>query len=90
MALSEKAKRRFEVAMARRQEAQEIIDAIEAAGGSITPAADVNDISLAAVGTTDGSGSDAALAADVDGRLGDVESTINGILASLRNAGLMA
>lgn len=49
MALSTKAKKRFEVSMARRAEAQEILEAIEAAGNE--PAAAVANI--ASPGTAD-------------------------------------
>lgn len=51
MALSTKAKKRLEVAMARRQEAQEVINAIEAAGN--TPAAAVADIADPATATAE-------------------------------------
>ena len=90
MALSAKARKRLEVALARRAEAQEIADAIDA--GSNAQADNVADLSIAAVGTTDGSGGagDAALAADVDSRFNDVEAKINDLLAKMQAAGQMA
>lgn len=89
MALSAKAKRRIEVALARRAEALEVIAAIES--GANPKAATVAAFGATApVGTTDGTGGDAAVAADVELRLDAIESKINAILTALKNAGLMA
>jgi transketolase len=88
MALSTKAKKRLEVAMARRAEAQEVINAIEAAGNSA--AAAVADISSSNLVGVDGVGSNAAPLAGTESRLDAIESKINAILAALRAAGLMA
>lgn len=71
MALSAKAKKRLEVAMARRAEAQEIIAAIEAGGNP--QAAAVADIADPATATAE-----------------DVANKVNELLASLRDAGLLA
>jgi|GEM_PF-2929114 len=89
MALSTKAKKRLEVAMARRAEANEVIAAIES--GANTPAANV-----AALGTTanlvgvDGTGSNAAPLAGTESRLDAIEAKVDAILAALKAAGLMA
>ena len=89
MALSTKAKKRLEVAMARRAEALEVIAAIES--GSNPQATTV-----AAIGTTaalvgvDGTGSNAAPLAGTEARLDVVEAKIDAILAALKAAGLMA
>lgn len=88
MALSTKAKKRFEVAMARRAEADEILSAIDAAGGS--QAAAVADISSSNLVGVDGTGSNAAPLAGTETRLDAIETKINAILAALRAAGLMA
>lgn len=88
MALSAKAKKRLEVAMARRAEAQEIISAIEAGGNP--QAAAVADISSSNLVGVDGTGSNAAPLAGTESRLDAIESKINAILAALRAAGLMA
>jgi len=87
MALSDKAKRRLEVAMARRQEAQEVIAAIES--GANTPAAAVANITSTNLVGVDGTGSNAAPLAGTETRLDAIESKINAILAALRAAGLM-
>lgn len=78
MALSAKAKRRLEVAMARRQEANEVIAAIEAGGN--TPAAAVAPIGAQtpAVDQTTTNANIAAVAAKVDA-----------VIAALKAAGLM-
>lgn len=87
MALSSAARRRLEVAMAKRAEAKEIADAIDAGG---TPAATV-----AAMGVTanlvgvDGTGSNAAPLAGTESRLDAIEAKIDAILASLKAAGAM-
>lgn len=89
MALSDKAKKRFIVAMARRVEAQEILTAIEA--GANSSAANV-----AAMGATtnlvgvDGTGSNAAPLAGTESRLDAIEAKVDAILTSLKNAGVMA
>lgn len=80
MALSPRTRRRLEVAMARRQEAMEIADAIDAAtvasGSSAEPVADV-----AVEDATDEQ--TAAALANAN------KATINALLAALRSAGLM-
>ena len=89
MALSAKAKKRLEVAMARRAEAQEVINAIEA--GANPKAANV-----AAIGTTtnlvgvDGTGSNAAPLAGTESRLDAIEAKVDALILALKNAGLMA
>lgn len=102
MALSTKAKKRLEVAMARRAEANEVIEAIES---GMNPQADA----VAALGaTTDlsavagtyaipaeptGAEVDAtvqALADEVEARLDDVEAKVDEILVALKNANIMA
>jgi hypothetical protein len=89
MALSTKARKRFEAAMARRAEAQEILDAIES--GSNPQAA-----AVAAIGATanlvgvDGTGSNAAPLAETESRLDAVEAKIDAVIAALKAAGLMA
>jgi len=89
MALSQKAKKRFEVAMARRVEAQEILAAIES--GANPQAATV-----AAIGATanlvgvDGTGSNAAPLVETEARLDAVEAKIDAVIAALKAAGLMA
>lgn len=89
MALSAKAKKRLEVAMARRAEAQEIIAAIEAGGN---PQA----ASVAAIGATsnlvgvDGTGSNAAPLVGTEARLDAIEAKVDAILSALKAAGLMA
>lgn len=89
MALSAKAKKRLEVAMARRAEANEVIAAIEA--GANAKAANV-----AAIGATsnlvgvDGTGSNAAPLVGTESRLDAIEAKVDAILAALKAAGLMA
>jgi hypothetical protein len=89
MALSQKAKKRFEAAMARRAEAQEILAAIES--GANPQAATV-----AAIGATanlvgvDGTGSNAAPLVETEARLDAVEAKIDAVIAALKAAGLMA
>lgn len=102
MALSAKARRRLEVALARRQEAEEIADAIDSGSN---PQADA----VAALGTTTdlttiaGTYSNAAeptgaeidttvqsLADEVEARLDDVEAKVDEVIAALKAAGLMA
>ncbi len=88
MALSAKTKKRIEVALARRAEANELIAAIEA--GSNPQAAAVADITSTNLTGVDGTGSNAAPLAGTETRLDAIESKINAILAALRAAGLMA
>lgn len=89
MALSKNTKKRIEVALARRAEANELIAAVEA--GANAQAATV-----AAFGATtnltgvDGTGNNAADLATTEARLDAIESKINAILAALKAAGLMA
>lgn len=89
MALSTKAKKRLEVAMARRAEANEVIAAIES--GANPQAATV-----AAFGATanlvgvDGTGSNAAPLVGTESRLDAIEAKINAVIAALKAAGLMA
>lgn len=89
MALSAKAKARFEKAMAKRSEAQEIINAIEA--GSNPKAAHVAPLGATAnlVGV-DGTGSNAAPLAGTEARLDAIEAKIDAVIAALIAAGLMA
>jgi capsid protein len=88
MALSAKAKRRIEVALARRAEALEVIAAIEA--GSNPQATTIADITSSNLVGVDGTGSNAAPLAGTETRLDAIEAKINAILASLKAAGLMA
>jgi ABC-type hemin transport system substrate-binding protein len=89
MALSTKAKKRLEVAMAHRADAQEITTAIDV-GFNATPAATV-----AALGATsnlvgvDGTGSNAAPLAGTEARLDAVEAKVDALIAALKAAGLM-
>lgn len=89
MALSEKTKRRIEVALARRAEALELIAAVEA-GANPQAAA------VAAIGTTvdlvgvDGTGSNAAPLVETEARLDVIEAKIDAVIAALKAAGLMA
>lgn len=78
MALSAKAKKRLEVAMARRAEAQEIIAAIEAGGNP--QAAAVADLTTA----------DATDLASAEALANANKAKINELLASLRAAGILA
>lgn len=84
MALSAKAKKRLEVAMARRAEANEVIAAIEA--GSNTPAAAVAD-----AGTIAGTYAIPAepTGAEVDATVQVVADKVDEILAAMRAAGMM-
>lgn len=85
MALSAKAKKRLEVAMARRAEAQEIISAIEA-GGNPQAAA------VADAGTIAGTYAIPAepTGAEVDATVQVLADKVDELLAALRAAGLMA
>lgn len=91
MALSKAARKRLEVAMARRAEAQEVADAIDA-GGNAQAAAIAALGAQSAVGTTDGSGGagDAALASDVDDKVEAIQQKLDAVIAALKAAGLMA
>lgn len=87
MALSTKAKKRLEVAMARRTEALEVIAAIDA--GANAKAA-----SVAAIGTTTNLVApaviaDAAPLVGTENRLDAIEAKVDAILAALKAAGLM-
>jgi len=101
MALSEKARKRFIVAMARRVEAEEILDLIESGGNPVAA-------NVAALGaTTDltaiagtyaipaeptGAEVDATvqgLATEVEARLDDAEAKIDEVIGSLVAAGIM-
>ena len=89
MALSTKARKRLEVALARRTEANEIADAIDASGNSVAAA-------VAALGTTtnlvgvDGVGSNAAPLVETEARLDAIEAKVDALIAALKTAGLMA
>lgn len=89
MALSSKAKRRLEVALARRAEAQEIIAAIESGANSQAAA-------VAALGATsnlvgvDGTGSNAAPLVGTEARLDAIEAKVDAVIAALKAAGVMA
>lgn len=89
MALSAKAKKRLEVAMARRAEANEVIAAIEVPG-STNVAAHVADITSSNLVGVDGTGSNAAPLAGTETRLDALEAKVNAILAALQAATLMA
>jgi predicted RNase H-like nuclease len=90
MALSTKARKRLEVSMARRAEAKEVADAIDALHAA-APAAHV-----AALGATsnlvgvDGTGSNAAPLVGTEARLDAIEAKVDALLAALVAAGLMA
>jgi len=77
MALSTKARKRFETAMARRAEAEEILNAIDAGGN--TPAAHVANVTTA----------NAIDLASAEALANANKVTINAILAALQAAGLM-
>ena len=88
MALSTKARKRLEVALARRAEAKEIADAIDA-GGNTKAAA------VALLGTTtnlvgvDGTGSNAAPLVGTEARLDAIEAKVDAIITALKAASLM-
>lgn len=88
MALSTKAKKRLEAAMAKRSEAQEITNKIDALDARVAA-------TVAALGTTtdlvgvDGAGSNAAPLVGTEARLDAIEAKIDAILSSLKAAGLM-
>ena len=88
MALSLKARKRLEVAMARRVEAKEIADAIDTGGNAVAATvAAITSINLVGV---DGTGSNAAPLVGTETRLDALEVKVNAILTSLKAAGLMA
>ncbi len=101
MALSQAARRRLEVAMAKRAEAKEICDAIDAGGNA--QAAAVAAITPSNIPTVIGTYVDSAeptgaevdatvndLRESVETRLDALDSKVNAILSSLKAAGLMA
>jgi hypothetical protein len=106
MALSTKAKKRFEVAMARRAEAQEILAAIESGvnpqAASVAAIGVTNDIPPASVSlSTSNTYTDAAVATaiedaingvtdDIENRLDNLEAKVNELIAALKTAGIMA
>ena len=90
MALSTKARKRLEASMARRVEATEISDAIDALH-AVAPAA-----AVAALGVTsnlvgvDGTGSNAAPLVGTEARLDAIEAKIDAVIAALKAASLMS
>lgn len=89
MALSAKARDILEIAMANRQYAKEVADAIDASGNS--PAADVAALaSYSNMSGVDGTGSNAAPLAASNTNFSAVYAKINAILTSLKNAGIMS
>ncbi len=78
MALSTKTRKRVEVALARRDAAKELCDAVDTGGNAV--AANVTDISTA-------DASDLATAITLANA---TKAKVNALLASLRAAGLMA
>jgi hypothetical protein len=89
MALSVKAKKRFEVAMARRAEALEILAAIDAGGNAQAAAVAPLGATANLVGV-DGTGSNAAPLAGTEARLDAAEAKIDAVIAALKAAALMA
>jgi hypothetical protein len=85
MALSAKARKRFEVAMARRVEAEEILDAIESQAAAVAPLGATANL----VGV-DGTGSNAAPLAGTEARLDAIEAKVDALIAALKAAELMA
>lgn len=89
MALSDKAKKRFIAAMAKRAEALEIIGAIEVPGSTNVAA------NVAPIGATsnlvgvDGTGSNAAPLVGTEARLDAIEAKVDALIAALIAAGLM-
>jgi hypothetical protein len=88
MALSTKARKRLEVSMARRAEAKEVADAIDAGGNSPAAAVALLGATSNLVGV-DGTGSNAAPLAGTESRLDAVEAKIDAVITALKNAGLM-
>lgn len=89
MALSTKARKRLEAAMARRAEAKEICDAIDLGGNAEAAVVAAFGATTNLVGV-DGTGSNAAPLAGTETRLDAIETKINAILTALKDAGLMA
>lgn len=91
MALSAKAKARFEKAMAKRSEATEIINAIEA--GSNPKAAAIAALgvlaTVAAIDVADAGPANVATQAGVDARIATLQAKIDAVIAALKAAGLM-
>lgn len=86
MALSTKTRKRVEVALARRDAAKELCDAVDSGGN--TPAADVAAIATANAATQTG----AYVQADVQTiatLANQTKTTVNAILTALKAAGLM-
>lgn len=89
MALSTKARKRLEAALARRAEATEIANAIDSMPA--TPVA-----AIAALGTTtdlvgvNGTGSNAAPLVGTEARLDAIEAKIDALIAAMKAAGVMA
>jgi hypothetical protein len=100
MALSSKAKKRMEVALARRDVAQEVCAAIDSSGSG--PAANVPEIGVtvnlpaAALSTSDTytdaavNGAINALKSAAESRLDVLEGRVDAIIAALQAAGLMS
>jgi len=89
MALSDKAKKRFEVAMARRQEAVEILDQIDASA-ALSQAAAVAEIGVTANLVAPVLLTAAAPLAGTESRLDAVEAKVDELIQALVAAGLMA
>ena len=88
MALSSKARKRLEVAMARRVEAKEVADAIDAGGNSPAAAVALLGATSNLVGV-DGTGSNAAPLVGTEARLDAIEAKVDAVITALKNAGLM-
>lgn len=88
MSLSSRTKDIVEVALADRKAADELTAAIDAGGNA--QAAVVTAITSSNLVGVDGTGSNAAPLVETEARLDAIESKINAILTSLKNAGLMA
>lgn len=88
MALSQKTRSVLRVAVANKSVAQELADAIDAAGNSKAE-------SVAPIGTTtnlvgvNGTGNNAAPLVETESRLDAVEAKIDAVIAALKAAGLM-
>lgn len=89
MALSTKAKKRLEVALARRAEAAEIAAAIDAGGNAQAASVALLGATSDLVGV-DGTGSNAAPLAGTESRLDAIEAKVDAVITALKNAGLMA
>ena len=92
MALSAKAKKRIEVALARRQEANEVIAAIDSNGSG--PAAAVAALgalaAVASIDVADAGPVNVATAAGVNTRLATLQAKIDAVIAALKAAGMMS